>query len=454
MLAKILKNPLLLQSLWSIMARFVGVGLNFGVAILIAQKLPESEAGMFLLLITYVTGFALFSRIGLDQLLMKEVASSHEDDLHFRGSFLRSSYNFITLLSIVFMAFWLVLSPLIRTYSFDGEIELDYLLFAGIGILFYNFVILNSTYLKAIQKTVIAVLAQNALPATALIIVLALFWNSFELNQRYIYLYTVSLVLAGSFAIFLTWSYLPSKTDSNVEPQQPQQPQKLGFTYLFKRSLPLAPVAIFSFLMIFADTIMVSFFLPNSDVAYYNIAGRVSFVILFFLGALEATIYPRLLNVYKHKPEQLQSFFWQSTALVIGIVLSVTVMMYLLSDWILLAFGENYVAGSQKSLGLLLIAQLLRAASITFSFMFIIREKVRFLNIILVLALVINLASNVIFIKMFGIEGAALATLISNGVLLLSVLVLFMTNKLLTLPPQQETKLQEPKQKKQGGQTT
>jgi Na+-driven multidrug efflux pump len=41
---------------------------------------------------------------------------------------------------------------------------------------------------------------------------------------------------------------------------------------------------------------------------------------------------------------------------------------------------------------------------------------------------------------MFGIEGAALATLISNGVLLFSVLVLFMTNKLLTLPPQQTTK--------------
>jgi O-antigen/teichoic acid export membrane protein len=175
-------------------------------------------------------------------------------------------------------------------------------------------------------------------------------------------------------------------------------------------------------------------------VAYYNIAGRISFVILFFLGALEATIYPRLLNIYKHKQDQLQSFFWQSTALVISIVLSVTAVMYLLSDWILLAFGENYVAGSQKSLGLLLIAQLLRAASITFSFMFIIRDKVRYLNIILVIALIINLVCNVIFIKMYGIEGAALATLISNGVLLLSVLLLFMTNKLLKTPSNQQNK--------------
>jgi len=433
MLNKILKNPLLIQSLWSIIARFIGVGLNFAVAILIAQKLPESEAGIFLLLITYVTGFSLFSRIGLDQLLMKEVASAHENNSQFRGHFLQNSYKFVILLSLVFIIFWVVLSPLIRDYSFDGEIKLNYLLFAGIGILFYNFVILNSTFLKAIQKTVIAVLSQNALPAISLIIILGLFWNSFELDQRYVYLYTFSLMLAGCFAIYLTWSHLPKKNDTYTKPTE------LGFTCLFKKSLPLAPVAIFSFLMIFADTIMVSFFLPNSDVAYYNIAGRISFVILFFLGALEATIYPRLLNIFKHKPDQLHSFFWQSTALVISIVLSVTVMMYLLSDWILLAFGENYVAGSQASLGILLMAQLLRAASLTFSFMFIIREKVRYLNIVLVLALVVNLISNVIFIKMYGIEGAAIATLLSNAVLLFSVLILFMTNKLLTLPAQQRT---------------
>jgi len=115
------------------------------------------------------------------------------------------------------------------------------------------------------------------------------------------------------------------------------------------------------------------------------------------------------------------------------VILSVTTVMYFLSDWILYVFGKGY-ADAKQALGLLLIAQFLRAASITFSFMFIIREKVRYLNIILVVALIINLVSNVIFIKKYGIEGAALATLISNGVLLFSVLVLFMTNKLLRIP--------------------
>ncbi len=423
MLAKILNNPLLRQSLWSIIARFVGVGLNFGVAILITRQLPESEAGILFLLMTFVTGFALFSRIGIDQLLMKEVASSHEDEQSFRCGYLRSTYKFVVLLSIIFTIIWIVTSPWIRSYFFDGEINLSYLMFAGIGIFFFNVVILNSTYLKAIQNTIIAVLSQNALPAISFLIMLALFWNSFNSDQLYINLYTASLVLAGLIAISLTKRHLSTKDEKKT-----QGPR---FKHLLEKAIPLAPVSIFSFLMIFADTIMVGLYLPNEDVALYSVAARVSFIILFFLGALEATIYPRLLNIYKQQPTQLKSFFWQATALVIGVVLTVTTMMYLLSDWILFVFGESY-AEAKKALGLLLIAQFLRAASITFSFMFIIREKVRYLNIILVLALVINLVCNVIFIQKYGIEGAALATLISNGVLLFSILTLFMTNKLLT----------------------
>lgn len=425
MLAKILKNPLLVQSLWSIIARFVGVGLNFAVAILITRQLPESEAGMLFLLMTFVTGFALFSRIGIDQLLMKEVASAHVDEQGFRSGYLRSSYKFVALLSILFTIIWIIASPWIRTRFFDAEINLTYLMFAGIGILFFNLVILNSTYLKAIQKTIIAVLSQNALPAIAFLIMIAAFSQNFKSEQLYINLYTASLVLAGIVAIFLTWSHLSTKDSST--------PDKIHFKHLLEKSLPLAPVSLFSFLMIFADTIMVGLFLPNEDVALYSVASRVSFIVLFFLGALEATIYPRLLNVYNHNAEKLYSFFWQSTALVIGVVLSVTAVMYFFSDWILYVFGKGY-ADAKQALGLLLIAQFLRAASITFSFMFIIRDKVRYLNIILVLALIINLIFNVIFIRKYGIEGAALATLVSNGVLLFSVLALFMINKLLKIP--------------------
>ena len=426
---KVKSKPLLLQSLWSMFARFAGVALNFAVILIITNRLPKNDAGNILLLMTFVTGVALISRLGTDQLLMKEVASAHDTHHDFRGAFLKSGFQAVLLLSFVFIALWLLASPVILERFFDNGIALRDLMLASIGILFFNLVILNSTYLKAIKQTVYGVLGQNALPAISFLVLIVLFWSSFDQNQNYINLYTASLVLAGILAIFITRHFLAlAKTNDN--PSIPEQLTAPGFITLIKRSLPLAPVSIFSYLMLFADTIMVGWFLPNDQVADYSVAAKISYIILFFLQALEATIYPRLLNIYHHNQQQLISFFWQSTTLVVGVVLSVTLFMYLLSDWLLMAFGKDYIVAEQ-ALALLLLAQLFRAASITFSFMFIIKEKVRYLNMILVTALLTNLFFNVVLIQQYGIEGAATATLIANGALLFFVLALFYWHKLL-----------------------
>ena len=431
MLKKLLANPLLLQSLWSLIARFTGVALNFAMLLIITNRLPKLAAGDLQLLMTFITGIALFSRLGIDQLLIKEVSSAHHHNHAFHHHFLKNSYIAVIALSLLFVVAWALFSPIIQRTFFNNHghftVTITNLVLAGLGILFFNLVILNSTFLKAIKKTSMGVLSQNALPAISFLLLVALFWTYFPQDQHYINLYTASNILAGVFAILLSWYYLKSKDQAKQVDEALMVPNVVG---LIKNSLPLAPVSIFSFLMIFADTLMLGRMVTNDHVSEYAIAAKLSFIILFFLQALEATIYPRLLNLYKQKPEQLVSFFWQSSALVIGVVFSVTLVMYLLSDWLLMAFGEGYTV-AKHALGLLLLAQLFRAASLTFSFMFIIREQVRYLNIILVVALVANLVANVIFIKLYGIEGAALATLLANGLLLLSVLTLFYSKKLL-----------------------
>ena len=121
----------------------------------------------------------------------------------------------------------------------------------------------------------------------------------------------------------------------------------------------------------------------------------------------------------------------------IAVLVAVTGIMYLLSDYLLLAFRPEYVAAS-SALGLLLLAQLLRAASLTFSFMFIAREKVRFLNISLTIAMVVNLVANIFMIPRYGIEGAAIATLLANATLVALVIIMFYQQKLLSRPKQSE----------------
>ena len=422
-----MKPPkLLVHSLFSIAARFVGVGLNFFLRIVITRTLSVSEAGIVFLLMTFIPGMALLSRMGLEQLLVKEVASAKHSDHNFRSGFLLNSYKIAFIVSLLVSILWLLISPLLQSYFFHDKVSLSYLMWAAVSLFFFNLIIINTFYLKAIKCTLRSVLMQNALPASSFLILIAIFWQNLSQNQIYIPLYTASLVLAGGISMLITWPHFNKKIDKTITALP-------NLKVMFKQSLPLAPISFFSFMMLWADTLMVGFFLNTEQVALFSTAATISFVSLFFLGALDATIYPRLLNIAKQQPHKLKPFFWQATGLVIGIIFIVTALMALFSDWLLLAFGQEYIA-AQISLMILLFAQFLRASSLTFSFMFIIHAKVSYLNSILVLALGVNLLSNAFFIPRYGMEGAAIATLLANGFLAFTVMILFAVKKLSKVP--------------------
>ena len=415
------RYSLLFNSLFSIAARFVGVGLNFLLRIVITRNLPLSEAGIIFLLMTFIPGVALFSRIGLEQLLVKEVASADQNDKAFHAAYLKNSYKIALIVSLIIMALWLLSTPLLQAYFFHEKISSTQLMWAGVSLFFFNLMIINTFYLKAIKRTISSVLMQNALPAASFLILIAIFWQDFNQDQGYITLYTISLVIAGCLSVWITAPHCDYSlaTPTNIP----------SLKVMLKKSLPLAPISFFSFMMLWADTLMVAFFLDTDQVALFSTAATISFVSLFFLGALDATIYPRLLNIAKHKPQRLKAFFWQATGLVIGILFVVTALMAAFSSLILSAFGQEYLA-AQWSLMILLVAQFLRASSLTFSFMFIIREKVSYLNVILVLALLLNLLSNTFLIPEYGMKGAAIATLIANGFLAVAVILMFIFKRL------------------------
>ena len=214
-------HKLLLHSLLSIIARFVGVGLNFSVRILITRTLAMSEAGVLFLLMTFIPGVALLSRIGLEQLLVKEVASADDSSLAFRSSFLKNSYKLTLISSLLVTILWLLAAPFMREWFFHNQISLHHLMWAGGGLFFSSLVIINTFYLKAIKRTVSSVLVERALPALTFLVLLGLFWNGFTQNQQYIQLYTLSLVAAGTLSLVLT---LPYTTKNKNHHQQVNVP--------------------------------------------------------------------------------------------------------------------------------------------------------------------------------------------------------------------------------------
>lgn len=419
-----LNNPSLLwQTAFSIIARFAGVGLNFAVAIVITRTLPMNEAGMLFMLMTLVTGISLFSRVGVEQWLVREVAGLSEEGLaQAQLRHLHSAFRLLILTTLIFMLIWLVISPVIKRHLFDGDIQLGLLWIAALGIFFFNLVMTNSAFMKAAHHISESLLIQNALPAVCMMLAILAFWPWFPVNQNYLWIYTLSLGLAGICSFYWLRAWLPALKNRH-EPFSHQA--------VFQGSIPLAPVSFFAFLMLWADTLMTGWLLTNEDVALFTVAARLSFVSGFFLGALDATIYPRLLRMHKQNPERVRKFFWQATLLVAGVLGVVTLLIAAVGKPVLAVFNEGYVQAS-TTLIILLLGQLVRGLAITFSFMFIIREQVRYLNSLLLFALLANLLANWLLIPQYGIEGAAIATLAANLLLTGGVIVFFFKNRLLS----------------------
>ncbi len=423
---------LLLQSMYATLARFTGVGLNFALQILIARLLSLGHYGDLRMLLTLVTGVALLSRIGVEQLIVKEVASvekANSQQIIFGTQFLKRSYAVVFISSVCFILLWILFSPILKSTLF-GDISTNNLIIASIGVLFFNLLTINSFYLKALHKPSVTALVQNALPALSFLLLIFVFWNNFAFNQLYINLYTASNILAGLVSLLIIIPWLKTQNSEKNAERNLALTQAPAIKTLVKRSLPLAPVSVFSFLMLWSDTLMVGALLSNEAVGLYSTAASISFLSLFILGALDATIYPRLLSLSKNRPDQLKPFFWKATALVIIGLLAVTFVMSILAKPALSLFGPEFQQATNVLL-ILLIAQWLRATSLTFSFMFIIKDKVKFLNIILVVALIINLVVNYILIQSHGMQGAAIATLVANGFLAGFVVLLFYRQKLL-----------------------
>lgn len=419
-----LNNPSLLwQTAFSIIARFAGVGLNFAVAIVITRTLPMNEAGMLFMLMTLVTGISLFSRVGVEQWLVREVAGLPEDGLaQAQLRHLHSAFRLLLFTTLIFMMIWIAISPVIKRSLFDGDIQLGLLWFAALGIFFFNLVMTNSAFMKAAHHISESLLIQNALPAVCMMFAILVLWPLFPVSQNYLWIYTLSLGLAGVCSFYWLRAWLPS-LKTRAKPFSHQE--------VFQGSIPLAPVSFFSFLMLWADTLMTGWLLTNEDVALFTVAARLSFVSGFFLGALDATIYPRLLRMHKQNPEKVRKFFWQATLLVAGVLGVVTLLIAAVGKPVLAVFNEGYVQAA-TTLIILLLGQLVRGLAITFSFMFIIREQVRYLNSLLLVALLANLLANWLLIPQYGIEGAAMATLAANLLLTGGVIVFFFKNRLLS----------------------
>ena len=274
------------------------------------------------------------------------------------------------------------------------------------ALFFYTTTMLNIDTLRALNKTISSELYRNIFRYTPIFIFSIILY--YTQNQEWL----IEAFLASFLLLSLTTLIqvgllfkklnLPKNNDYNFSYHQ-----------IFARSYPMALSAIAYFIMQSVDIIILTAYEGFESIAYYSVAVKLATVTALALMSVNIVVAPKIAEIYSTNDfEKLNKLINDSARIIFVIRIPVFIILFVFSDFMLGLFGENYVL-AREALLLLLGGQFFSSLCGPGAVYLNMTGKQKKLNTILILGLGINVILNLVLIPAYGIEGAAVATLIS-----------------------------------------
>jgi len=233
------------------------------------------------------------------------------------------------------------------------------------------------------------------------------------------------VILGGSLVIAL--SVLPTITFVYIFVAYGMVTKKYGrprlvisWSYLTRTLRAAIPYALFIFLRQLstrADIVFLGFFLGAAAAGTYNAAYRLLFLLMLLSGLAGLTLFPVASKLYVHSRKELQALYHKSLNLMILIALPTASGLCLVApDLINLIFGKAFAESAMVLRYLSWLVLLAFPKSIMGIFLTSCDRQVERTRGQWTAAWV-NVLGNVVLIPIIGIKGAAIATLISETIL-------------------------------------
>ncbi|MDD4251014.1 MAG: flippase [Candidatus ainarchaeum sp.] len=391
MLQKIVKNIG-----WLTGERILELIVACTVGIWVARYLGPSDYGLMSFAIAFCSLFSPFINLGLDTILHRELVDKPE-----KSNLLLGTVFKIKLFSSTIIGFlMLLIISLIKPN--------DFLLFSMVGVFALGNVVNSFNILGVYFGSKIE--SKKFVKSAGISLILSNLLKIFFILFNFSVFYFVIASLIGNIVnILLIINYYIKSNQSILK-------WKFDFKLAKKMlslSWPLLFSALFAVIYLKIDQVMIGLMLTEYEVGLYSVAVRISEVGFFLPSTIAASLFPVLMNNRKISKNiyltRLQKMFDLFTWIPFLIILPI----FFFSSFIILFLYGLEFASAGIVLSILIWALLpifIRSANENF----IVAEKLYKINLYSALfGAIINIIANLILIPIFGIVGAAFATLVS-----------------------------------------
>ena len=371
------------------------VGLFVGVWV--ARYLGPDRFGLLSYALAFVGLFVSISTLGLDGIVIRELVKdeSKRDKLIGTAFWLKLVGGFVVLL---------VLAVAVNFTSNDAYTNLLVFIIASATV-FQCFNVIDFYFQAKVLSKYVVFANIISLAISSIVKIVLIFIEAPLIAFAWTVLFD-SLVLAIGLVYFYLQNHLSFK-DWNIE--------KSTAINLLKDSWPLILSGMVVAFYMRIDQVMIKEMMGASAVGQYAAAVRLSEAWYFIPMVVTSSLFPAIINAKKQSEElyyaRLQKFYDFMVWMAVAIALPMT----FLSDWVVkLLFGGEYIgAGSVLMIhiwtGLFVSLGVARGK-------WLLNENLQKYSLIyLGIGLITNVIANYYFIKIYGINGAAYATLLANG---------------------------------------
>jgi len=383
---------------WLMLERVVRVIATLFITIYLARYLGPEQFGIFNYAISFVGLFSILAIFVSDDIVIREIIkqSTHENYILGAAFFLRFIGSILVFILTISIHYYFFYNP------YNNVMTLISIL--AIGQIFQSiYIIIPLFYAKikakfVVQAQIIQLVIGSLIKLYFIFIHAPLSWFAWAIFfDNFLLAIILYLFYRQQGGIISHWY-------SNF----------LFIKYLALESVPLVLSGVLTAIYMRIDQVMIGRLLNNTEVGYYAAAVRISEAWYFIPIIISTSLFPVILNMRKNNIERYYENLERLYKLLCGLSWVSALSILFLSDYLIyFIYGVNY-ASSSDVLVIHIWTGFFVSLGIASGKALIAENLLSLVFFRTVIGAILNILLNSIFIPLYGILGAAWATLISQ----------------------------------------
>lgn len=418
------KKEILQGTIPAFALRTVAISVAFLLNFIIARWLDIDEVGLYFIALSITTIAAQLSRLGLDNCLLRFIAShSAMNEWGMVNAVYGLSLKITLVCSCVITIVIILFSSRLSLLIFNESKLIECLQWQAFSIPFLALACLHGFALQGLKKTKesIAVLGIYIPLFTSLC--LFIYGEGSDLKALIVYYdFSVALTL-----ILSVWHWM------NAMPKTRYKKYPIHISMLLSNSIPLLFIDVTNLIIGNSSVFFLGIWDVGSNVSKYNAASRTATLLSFTLNVVNTISAPKFAELHKQKDMlALNRLAIQSAMLMSIMVLPITIVFLVVPENIMALFGEEYRQAGVV-LSILSIGQLINVISGSVGCLLIMCGYERLMRKNLLICAVTNIFLNILLVPFAGIVGAAITATIT--IVMQNLIATSMTTKVLGITP-------------------